>query len=325
MQLTGVVQPYAMRRTVSLMRRRANSLLLGAPSSPLGIGTGCDAPRPKPRLCLLTCLWQRPELSRVVLQYYRDIRGTLTDVELEFVAIGSEGAASRQIAEANDFHYFEHANSPLSAKWNFGLQQTGAFDPDGVVLVGSDDLLSAGILNHYARCLLQGDLFVGFLDGCFLDLGTSSLCQWHGYAGPKWRARRLAETIGMGRLLARPLLEALDFSLWDGQKANSRLDQLAQPKLARLGMLPVLYEHKLPVLCGKHTLHFGQLGLQSGSVPGCLLDIKTDTSITPFARYTAVEGTCTSIEEPWQYLAKFFPAETVDTLQAMSCRQASPN
>jgi len=325
MQLTGVARPYAMRRIVSLMRRRANSLLLGDPSLRLEIGTGCATPRPKPRVCLLTCLWQRPELSRVVLEYYRDIRGTLADIELELVAIGSESAASRQIAEANDFHYFEHANSPLSAKWNFGLQQTRQFHPDGVVLVGSDDLLSAGILNHYARCLHQGDLFVGFLDGCFLDLGTSSLCQWHGYAGPRWRARRLAETIGMGRLLARPLLEKLDFSLWDGQKADSRLDQLAQTKLTRLGMLPVLYEHKLPVRCGESTFHFGQLGLQSGSVPGCLLDIKTATCVTPFARYTAVEGTCTTIGEPWSYLGEFFPAGTVSALQAMGRREASLN
>lgn len=325
MQLAGVVRPYAMRRTVSLMRRRANSLLLGAPSFRLGIGTSSAAPRPKPRLCLLTCLWQRPELSQMVLRYYQGAKNTLADVELELVAIGSEGDASRQIAEASDFHYFEHANSPLSAKWNFGLQQTRAFDPDGVVLVGSDDLLSASILNHYARCLQQGDLFVGFLDGCFLDLGTSSLCQWHGYAGPKWRARRLAETIGMGRLLARPLLEALDFSLWDGQRADSRLDQLAQTKLARLGMLPVLYEHKLPVRCGKHTFQFGQLGLQSDSVSGCLVDIKTPTCITPYARYSAVEGTCTSIEEPWQYLARFFPDETVNSLRALSCREASPH
>jgi len=318
MATCGVTKPYLLRRCVSRVRKSATSLLLRADRPSFDFHRYDTARRKKQRLCFLTCLWQRPELSRLVMEYYRHIADHIGDIDVELVAVGSEGEVSREIVESQGFHYFEHPNAPLSNKWEFGLRQTRALDPDGVVLLGSDDLFCPQTIRRYAECLRRRDLFVGYMECYFLHLESSHLFKWLGYAGPKWRARRMADTIGMGRMLARPLLEKLDFSLWDGIRANRNLDHLAQRPLACVNMLPVVYEHATPVRCGSHTYYHGQLGMDLESVGGCILDIKASPCITPVHRYSEVAGTCQSVEAPWDFLTRYFPADIVGRLRAIA-------
>jgi hypothetical protein len=318
MSACGVIKPYLLRGCVSRIRKSATSLLIRVDRPSFDLHRYDTARRTKPRLCFLTCLWQRPELSRLVMEYYRHIADRIGDIDLGLVAVGSEGEVSREIVESNGFNYFEHPNTPLSDKWEFGLRRTQALDPDGVVLLGSDDLFCPKVISHYAECLRRRDLFVGYMDSYFLDLESSDLFKWRGYAGPKWRARRITDTIGMGRMLARPLLEKLDFSLWDGIRANRNLDHLAQRSLTRLHMLPVIYEHGTPVRCGSLAYHHGQLGVDLKSVGGCILDIKASPCITPVHRYSEVPGTCQPVEAPWDFLVRYFPSDIVGRLHDMA-------
>ena len=74
---------------------------------------------------MLTCVWKRPKLTKIILSYYSKLKKEIKNtVNLELVAVGSEGNKSRKICEGAGFHYFEHENQPMSNKWQYGLKMT---------------------------------------------------------------------------------------------------------------------------------------------------------------------------------------------------------
>ena len=166
----------------------------------------------KPTLGVLTCLWQRPALTDVVLRWYQHLKSDLSEqLDLELLAVGSEGAASRALAEDNGFAYVEHPNAPLGAKWNAGLAALRERQPDAVVIVGSDDLVSGNLFILYADRIARGCQYLGLTDMYFLDLASRRLCFWPGYPP----GGRHGETLGLGRCLHADLLDVHDWRLWE--------------------------------------------------------------------------------------------------------------
>lgn len=165
-----------------------------------------------PSIALLTCMWQRPELTRLVFNNYASIQNRLRGIlDLHLIAVGSEGTASRDLAEERGFTYVEYANSPLGAKWNGGMDAVRASGADAMIVVGSDDLLNTELFAVYARLLADGYVFAGLCDTYFWDLSTRHLALWRGYSGG-----RKGEPMGLGRLIHRDLLDKMDWQPWDG-------------------------------------------------------------------------------------------------------------
>lgn len=86
------------------------------------------------RLALLTTVWRRPELTRWVLGYYAGL--VVEGVTFERVAVVSEGE------RFPGWDCIDFPNVDLWAKWNAGWHAAREKDVDGVVIMGSDDLLS---------------------------------------------------------------------------------------------------------------------------------------------------------------------------------------
>lgn len=187
-------------------------------------------PTPALRIGLLTALWRRPELSRFVLQYYNTIRKAHGDIDLRLYAVGSEGQASRQVAESSGFSYVEVPNKPLGAKWNAGLSAMRGDDPDAVVIVGSDDILDTRYFDRLVELLEEGCHFAGLQDMYVLDLATLRCAYWPGYGPASGRAR---EPIGLGRFVHREILDAVNWRLWD-ENAPNMLDRSMYARLAPL-------------------------------------------------------------------------------------------
>jgi len=108
-------------------------------------------------------------------------------------------------------------NKPLGLKWNSAFQVARDFNPDAVVFVGSSDWISDNwfsVMQPY----VEAYGFAG-VPGCYLtDINERiRLVNWKGYKG--YRADRHDETIGVGRMLSRRLLDAIDW-----QPFNSLLD-----------------------------------------------------------------------------------------------------
>jgi hypothetical protein len=179
------------------------------------------------RLLLLTAVWKRPALTRLVLSTYQRAREELApEIDLRLLAVGSEGEDSRSLRGDCGFDYVEHANEPLSYKWNAGVQAARDHDPDGIVIVGSDGLLSTSTFGAHARKLQEGQDFFGFRDLYFFDPIRRRLGYWGGYEHSPQKDRA-GEPIGSGRCFSRRLLDRMDWNLWPREpRVNNLLDRL---------------------------------------------------------------------------------------------------
>lgn len=221
----------------------------------------------RPRLVILTCVWKRFELSSIVLSACQEMQERMADrVELVLLAVGSEGEASRALCEDNGFAYLEYPNSPLSHKWNAGVRAARAFNPHGLVIVGSDDFITDNLLESWVEKLREGYHFLGIRDLYVLDLSSGRLGYWGGYEHSRLMPYRAGEPIGLGRCFSRSLLEATDWNLWPPEpRLEQGLDELALKFVRQKG-----FEASSWLL--------DDLGAQA-------IDIKSGTNITAFSSF----------------------------------------
>jgi hypothetical protein len=226
------------------------------------------------RLVVLTCVYLRCELTRIVLRRYHRLQGTLAgEIDLRLLAVGSMGGISRDICESSGFDYVEHPNEPLSHKWNHGVREARRYDPDGLVIVGSDDMISARLLRAYVARLAAGHDYFGLKDLYFYDLVSSQLGYWGGYKLSE--QQRQGEPIGCGRCHSRRLLERTGWNLWPQDPPRDReLDSLSLAYLREFGFAPDAWRmaqldaHAVDIKSGFNLNRFSDIPferVQSGS------------------------------------------------------------
>jgi hypothetical protein len=278
--------------------------------------------RHSPVLMVVTCLWGRDSLSKIALEYYSEIRERLAgQIRIKFLACGSEGVKSRSMVEKFDFYYIEHANTPLTEKWNVLLKEAARHDFDALIIVGSDDFLSLGTFSKYRTALQERKMVFGFRDAYFLDLERHDLIRYYGYGGASpmgGMSVRLGEPIGMGRFFSRQLLELLNFNLWGGLAANKGLDLAAVNKLAD-HCLMTIDEVDLwrvdPLASGDYP---GVVTTLQSTANSIVFDVKTKDSLTKFSQYTGSPDMYERIPNPRNFLANNFPSHILEKLWSVS-------
>ena len=170
-------------------------------------------------------VYGRTPLVRITVRRLLKVNGCA-----EVVCVGSlpddKAACIEEGAKWVDFpNYF------LGAKWNAGFKYAQHFDPDSCLFVGSSDWLSEDWLK-VMQPYLKTRAMVGKLDTYFIDhhkrKGLRAI-HWPGYT-----QSRKGETIGIGRLLSRTILEKLAWKPFDG-KLNNSLDYSMVQKVASTG------------------------------------------------------------------------------------------
>lgn len=215
------------------------------------------------RLVLATTVWKRRDLTDIVLRHYRRIQEELASrMDLTLLAVGSEGAASRDLCERNGFDYIETENEPVTYKWNAVVRHARSFDPEGVILVNSDDVVSVGLFEAYLERLSEGSDFFGLRDAFIFDVPTATLGRWPGYEVSHMQYR-VGEPAGCARCFSRRLLHATDWRLWPAvPPRNSKMDFWCTQFVALFGFEP-------------EALTMASLGVEA-------VQLKTDVNITPF-------------------------------------------
>jgi hypothetical protein len=166
-------------------------------------------------IAVLTTVWQRHALERLILAYYATLR--VPGHRLRLVVVGSEGLASIAIAPC-DALYVESPNQPLGAKWNVGLLACQLLDVDAVMVTGSDDIINARAI----EVLMEGLRGVDWVqpDGAWMwDMETD-------------RHAWMRFDPGAGRIYSRKLLERIGWRLWD-EEATVKLDGSALDTLIK--------------------------------------------------------------------------------------------
>lgn len=175
------------------------------------------------RLGLLTCIWKRHELAALSLAHNLAAAAE-ADIEVVPIAVGSEGVSSAAIAEEAGWQYLHHANQPLGAKWNAGMELMKDLDVGAVMIVGSDDFLSVDLFTAVASEIATwagGPLWYGVRDCYVLHAASGRLKHFEGYAANDQRA---GEPIGTARVYSNDWLALRDWKPWPDD-AISGLDR----------------------------------------------------------------------------------------------------
>jgi len=168
---------------------------------------------------LLTTLWKRHDLERVVLSYYRDLK--VDGVDFVRLAVGSEGATSEAVAVESGWEYIKAPNNPLSDKWNKGAKALRG-RVDAICVIGSDDLIAS---EYFEAALVQiqtGAGAVGHIDCWYYDMDTSE-CIRIDRAHP-----------GAGMIITAPVLDRMSWEPWP-TGVNERLDGAMSNRMHTVG------------------------------------------------------------------------------------------
>jgi hypothetical protein len=179
-------------------------------------------------------MYERQELTNFVFSYYKKLKNKLKNkLDLKLLVCGSEGLKSKKIAIENDFDYIEYENLPLSKKHNFLLSHSKNYDVDGVILIGSDDIISENTFDVYMDAIKNDVDFLGFTD---LYMYDGNMYYWSGY-----EKERIGETIGAGRFFSKKLLDTHNWDFWGDVSKNNGLDKIAYEKIKKINLMKKKY------------------------------------------------------------------------------------
>lgn len=206
------------------------------------------------KVALLTTVWKRPDVTKFVLEYYNAAKKD-HDVDLIKLAVGSEGNASRSLCESTGWLYLEYDNRPLSNKWQAGLNMLKPLEPDFIITIGSDDIITPDYLRKITnRCPADG--CTGIYDFWFLDIASRRMGYWSERKRSTPFGGGYIRTLGAGRCYSKKLLEDLDWGVWP-EGYDNKLDGLAEMK-----MMKVL--HRKPTCYSMQDLGSWALDIKSG-------------------------------------------------------------
>jgi len=237
-----------------------------------------------PKICLLMPIWKRPALTKIVMEHYMKMKIKLKGkIDLVNIAIGSEGERTRKMSEKYNFQYLEYKNSPLSRKWDAGVMESKKYDPDAVLIVGSDDIIDSDLLISLLGKLTDGRLVVGILDFYIFDSKKEKLMYWPGY---EKNNHRHGETIGLCRLISKDLLIKLDYKIWEDLDIDKGLDLAMTNKFIQFGLLPMHNSNEIFIKIGNNNkISLAHSGFYLKELSGFAIDIKSELNITPIESY----------------------------------------
>ena len=105
------------------------------------------------KIIFIVAMWKRRSVERITFGHLRrsiDSAGS-DDALISVIAVGSEGNQSKSMAERHGFDYIEYPNNPLGKKWNAVWQEAIKKDPDVIVSIGSDTLISKEAIIEYIK------------------------------------------------------------------------------------------------------------------------------------------------------------------------------
>ena len=255
------------------------------------------------KVALITAIWRRHELTDIVLNRFKKIKEEIAEnIDLELIAVGSEGQKSKKLCEKHGFTYIEEDNMPLNRKYNAASRLARDTNPEAVYRIDSDDWITSEAIVNSLKMIDEGHSAVGLLDLYFFDLPTLKLGRWGGYnffnhSNRIWAWRNKGKTVGVGRCFSRELMETLDWEIWDQELELSRwLDTNCDERLKKRG-------HKIKGFTMQHLQTFAM------DIKGSGENITTQTFSSLRIKW---------VQDAISELYRHFPKEEVDALIELS-------
>lgn len=163
----------------------------------------------KIKLVISTMIWGRFDLFRFWASQINRLKLECEDFEIIPLAVGSEGDESRLVAESCGVHYYEFPNEPFVEKANARLRFCADHNPDYILFLGSDDIVSPSLLSEYCQLMRDGFDIIESKDMYFFDTESKQLAYCEGYTG-----RRYGEGMAVGRCISYAVAASMNWRLW---------------------------------------------------------------------------------------------------------------
>ena len=215
----------------------------------------------------------------------------LTKLRLEGAVLVGTTASDSRAAERIGAVYAQYHNHPLGAKWQVGLYKVREFNPDAVLICGSDDWLTSNWCSVCAPYVKKG-----------YDLVGKTICYMCRARPDKpLKLVRFAYThpeppIGAGRLISRNILDKLNWQLFPID-AERGLDSWCWYNMREVNGSYTLVNHREDawLLCIKST--WETLSSWNRLMKYC----KEDPSYAPVV----------PVKEPIEWINKHFPGSPI--------------
>ncbi len=204
---------------------------------------------------------------------------------VEMVVVG-DSEVEQKVAADTGAHYVQISNWPLSNKWQAGIEKARELDPDGVLIMGSDDWITDGWLAQAIKCIETQDVdLVGKMEWEICDVRPEKTVILH----QEFIDGRRTRPIGAGRLFRRQILDRINWELFP-HGINRGLDLASFQSIKSVG---------------------GTWRLMKGERSPRLLLIRADWACcNPWKKLTGgLEGISSSrtVPHPERWINKFYP------------------
>jgi hypothetical protein len=224
----------------------------------------------------MTTTYKRPELTRAVLDWWAGL-------EVEGVKMWGRAGGDYLTTTYSPFWGFSfQRNSPLGAKHNRTLSECNCCGVDGVMVIGSDDIVEPKLITRSVKAIQKGAMWTQPETLYFYDTATG-----------RCSTPASGRLTGAGRVYSTKLLNLLDWKLFPDD-ATEKLDGKAEHMIER-------YMVSQSRVWG--DAHKGYVETIGGRViDGAVLDIKTEVNMWGYDQ--AVGITAASEVDP-EILQKF--------------------
>lgn len=163
------------------------------------------------------------------------------------VICSGDGPEERELCESHGALWVQAENKPLGLKWNKAFQAAKSYDPAAVLYVGSSDWISDNWIPTM-RPLLERYDFVGTAGCHFLHVGEGlRACFWRGYKFTPYHKTRSDETIGIGRMLSKSLMDKINWTPF-GDNIENSLDRSMKDRCKKVGIDDYMVEAEIKAL-----------------------------------------------------------------------------
>lgn len=237
------------------------------------------------RIVVATYMHKRIPMYKV---HAMGVKRMVRDFGVIPVVVCSKEFPERDLIEKElGFNYHEHPNKPLGAKANFTSVCASLHDPDYVIFLDSDDIISNRVMEEYIHYMKKGVGVLGVKDLYFYGLhprrGRYGIFgYWHGY-GPRNRATGIAKCVSR-EIMEKPKVDWMPFN----RRVNSGLDGTMRAKTGR-------YKPWKEVISLK-------------DINGMAIDIKTGGNINGFCNFPI------EIMDMEKTISKHLPGDEVEAI-----------
>lgn len=157
-------------------------------------------------ICIM-CSYKREKLLDYVLNYLSNINEFF-----KIIIVGSDLKEKKIVDKYKicEFHMFN--NFPVNEKWNIGVVESRKYNPDGILILGSDDIVTKEYV-RYCKYLLSKNYNIIGVRSWFSLLKDNDMISDIAFMG--YTDKRLNnETLGAGRVISNQILDLLDWNLY---------------------------------------------------------------------------------------------------------------